>query len=183
MVEVSPRNIIAGLSGYLVPPLLPIPILRLVPIISSTVSLQWAVDEYQFLSSWQPHSYREQANDLLPRWFRTWGPKGTIILFSSFPWSAGAGLTNLYTLRNTPWRVGGAKMFYAFGVGLAFGHMIFGPKALGLLEKIRNGEPSGRPTETLAEWLKMHVFRTFVTDLPAVVCFLLAGVKASQGEY
>ncbi|WVW80160.1 hypothetical protein I302_102137 [Kwoniella bestiolae CBS 10118] len=183
MVELSPRNIIAGLSGYAVPPLLPIPVLRLIPMISSTVSLQWAIDEYQFLSSWLPPTDPQKANDLLPQWFRSWGPKSTMVLFTSFPFSAGAGFTNLYNLRNTPWTLDGAKTFYALGTALAFGHMVFGPKALGLLKKIRNGEPDGRPTESLGVWLKMHVFRTVVTDLPAVVCFLVAAVKAGQGEY
>ncbi|WWC60321.1 uncharacterized protein I303_102892 [Kwoniella dejecticola CBS 10117] len=192
MVELANRNIAAALSGYIVPSLLPVPIVRLCPLVSSVVSLQWAVDEYQFLSSWLSTSH-PNSPDVLPDWFRQWGPKSTLVLFSSFAWSAGGGLTNIYNLRNTPFKLDSAKMFYALGTVLAFGHMAFGPKALRLLHEIRNGDKDsdgagnqegkgrGKSMESLREWLSMHVVRTIITDLPAVVCFFVAALKA-QGE-
>ncbi|OCF33540.1 hypothetical protein I316_04612 [Kwoniella heveanensis BCC8398] len=192
MVEVSHINIAAALSGYVVPPLLPVNLLRVVPLVSSTMSLQWAVDEYQFLSSWMEPSYRSQADALLPAWFKTWAAQSSTVLFTTFPWSAGAGITNLWLLRNSSFSLGFpfgsgssssaaaisgdgiAKTWYAAGVFFAFAHMFFGPKALGLLKKIREGEPAGRPTTSLATWLKMHTIRAFVADLPAVICFAIA---------
>ncbi|WVF68266.1 hypothetical protein IAT40_003031 [Kwoniella sp. CBS 6097] len=148
MVETSHINIAAALSGYVVPPLLPVNLLRVVPLISSTLSLQWAVDEYQFLSSWMNPSYRPQADALLPAWFK-----------HGVTWTSGA----------KPW--------YAAGVFFAFAHMFFGPKALGLLKKIREGEPAGKPTTSLATWLRMHSIRAFVADLPAVICFAIAAIS------
>ncbi|WVQ95817.1 hypothetical protein IAU59_002916 [Kwoniella sp. CBS 9459] len=180
MVETSGLNIAAALSGYVVPPLLPVNFLRVVPLLSSTMSLQWAVDEYQFLSSWMNPSYRAQADELLPPWFKTWGAQSTAVLFTTFPWSAGAGITNLWRLRNTntntSWTTG-AGPWYAAGVFFAFAHMFFGPKALGLLKKIRQGEPAGKPTTSLATWLRMHTIRAFVADLPAVICFAIAAIS------
>ncbi|WWC87901.1 uncharacterized protein L201_002801 [Kwoniella dendrophila CBS 6074] len=200
MVETSKINIAAALSGYIIPPLLPIPLLRLIPIISSTVSLQWAIDEYQFLSSWKFSQFEtalstdeakgtndidlQKSNEILPKWFRDWGPRGTLILFSSFPWSVGSALTNIYQLykQNQVWSLNSSKTFYTLGAILACSHMLFGPKALGLLKKIRNGEPDGKPLESLSIWLRMHTLRTFITDLPAVSCFVVAAVKATQGR-
>lgn len=169
-------------SGLSVPawaPYIPPTLLRVLPVVSSTVSLQWAVDEYQFLSSWLIHSIRLEADIILPKWFKAWGPKGTLVLFSSFPWSWGVGMANVWALRHlswTDWR--GANIWYAAGTAFSMGHMLFGPKALNLLAKIRNGEPKGRPTESLGEWLTMHATRTFLMDLPAVICFAFGATQA-----
>ena len=88
-----------GISLLTLPPLLqtwiPLAILRLIPLVSSTVSLQWAVDEFQFLSSWtdladvqcvqSPMDY----NHCLAQWFSIWGIKGvsdSLHLLSRLDW-------------------------------------------------------------------------------------------------
>lgn len=73
--------------------------------------------------------------------------------------------------------IGGLNWYW---VGLAFtmGHFAFGPKALGLLAKIRNDEPKGNGIESLEVWLNMHMLRTFVVDLPAVLSYVIAAVIA-----
>jgi len=151
--------------------------LRLCPIISSTTSLVWAYDEYTFLGAWMNPTYRAQADALLPPWFITWAPKGTRVLFTSFPISLIAGIANAYTHRASLEATGALK-FYWLGVFFALAHFFYGGMAVRLLKAIRNGEPEGKTTKSMGDWLRMHWARTFTTDLPAVICFTIAAVVA-----
>ncbi|KAJ6581544.1 hypothetical protein B0H19DRAFT_511635 [Mycena capillaripes] len=150
-------------------------LLRLSPVISSTASLIWAYDEYSFLSSWMNPSYRTQADALLPPWFKTWAPKGTRVLFTSFPMSLIAGIANTFTHRASLQTAG---VFYWLGVFFTAAHFFYGPKALTLLKSIRDAQPAGRTTESMGEWLRMHRTRTVTTDLLAFICFTVAAVVA-----
>ena len=66
------------------------------------------------------------------------------------------------------------RYWYAAGVGFAAAHLfVWGPTALKLLAMIRRGEPEGKATVSMAKWLEMHRTRSFLVDLPAVVCFVV----------
>ena len=176
-----------GLSLLILPPLfhsyIASNLLRVVPLISSTVSLQWAVDEYQFLSSWTDLSDASTAattgtgdSDIdrtLSGWFRLWGKKGTRVLMTSFPSSIGFGLANVLSLHNNPLSldITNARTLYALGSVFALGHMVYGRKALGLLKEIREGGEDKTSVKSLKDWLAMHTLRSFTTDTWAVVCF------------
>lgn len=144
------------------------------------VSLQFAYDEYLFLSCWTVRQYRSQANELLPLWFANWGPGGTKIVFGSFTLSLASGFANSMAI----WNGTGAHVtlfFYMAGTLFAAGHLlIFGPKALGLLAKIRRNEADAPSMASLELWLSMHVMRSFVADLPAVLCFTTALLTANE---
>ncbi|KAF5724624.1 hypothetical protein FMUND_667 [Fusarium mundagurra] len=148
--------------------LLPTKLLRLLPVISSIVSLQFAYDEYAFLSCWTTRQYRAQANELLPLWFTNWGPWGTKVVFGSFALSLASGIANAVS--------SGARsivLFYSAGTLFAAGHLlIFGPKAIDLLAKIRRNDANAPSTASLELWLEMHLTRSLVLDLPAVGCFI-----------
>ncbi|KAJ7612450.1 hypothetical protein DFH06DRAFT_148892 [Mycena polygramma] len=153
-------------------------LLRLSPVISSTTSLVWAYDEYAFLSSWvnlNP-SYGAQADALLPPWFKTWAPRGTRVL-ASFPLSLLAGVANAFTHRESL-QAAGALKFYWLGVFFTVAHFFYARRALRLLKAIREGEPAGKTTVSMAEWLKMHQGRTIIADLPSFICFTIAAVVA-----
>lgn len=49
---------------------------------------------------------------------------------------------------------------------------VFGRKALGLLNDIKEGRPEGEVTESLRVWLRMNAFRGVVTDFVAWGCFV-----------
>jgi hypothetical protein len=161
----------------LLPRLLPLKLLRLSPIISSTISLQFAYDEYTFLSCWMQPSYRPEANALLPAWFTSWGPWGTKVVFGSFTFSLASGLANLFTGRGVEEATVG-RYWYAAGFVFAAAHLfIFGVKALKLLAMIRGGKPEGESTVSMGKWLEMHLLRSVTVDLPAVICFVVAALS------
>ena len=162
----------------ILPKLLPLKLLRLMPILSSVISLQFAYDEYAFLSMWDNDSYRAQADALLPLWFTNWGPWGTIVVVASFPISIASGLANILPGFNVHGSTG-ATYYYAAGTTFAAAHLvIFGSRALRLLAMIRNGEPTGASTVSMRKWLDLHAVRSFTVDLPAAVCFIVAGLLA-----
>ena len=152
---------------------LPTKLLRLVPVISSIVSLQFAYDEYFFLSCWTKREYRSQANELLPRWFVDWAPAGTKVVFGSFTLSLASGTANVATI----WNGSGdliTMLSYLAGTLFAASHLlIFGPTAIKLLAKIRRNDADAPSTESLELWLKMHATRSFAVDLPAALCFVI----------
>ncbi|KAI1037834.1 hypothetical protein LB503_009516 [Fusarium chuoi] len=160
--------------------ILPTKLLRLLPVISSIVSLQFAYDEYAFLSCWTIPQYRVQANELLPLWFTNWGPWGTKVVFGSFTLSLASGFANTVT----SWNGTGARSIvvsYLAGTLFAAGHLlIFGPKAIDLLAKIRRNDANASSTASLELWLEMHLTRSLVVDLPAVVCFITGFLLATE---
>ena len=152
---------------------LPIKLLRLLPVISSIVSLQFAYDEYFFLSCWTKQEYRSQANELLPRWFANWAPAGTKVVFGSFTLTLASGMTNTATIWNGQgdWIT---ILLYLAGTLFAAGHfLVFGPTAIKLLAKIRRNDADAPSAESLELWLKMHATRSFAVDLPAALCFVI----------
>ncbi|KAJ7765417.1 hypothetical protein DFH07DRAFT_916324 [Mycena maculata] len=152
-------------------------LLRLFPVISSTVNLMWAHDEYAFLSSWMSSSYRAQADTLLPSWFKTWLQKGVWFpLGVSFPATVAVGLANIFTDRAGLEAVGALK-WYWMGVGFTVAHFLYGPKAMRLLAAIQAGGQDGKATKPMGEWLRMHLTRIIIADLPAFICFTVAASK------
>ncbi|CEI67684.1 hypothetical protein FVEN_g9503 [Fusarium venenatum] len=160
--------------------ILPTKFLRLLPVISSIVSLQFAYDEYKFLSCWTKRQYREQANELLPPWFTNWAPAGTKVVFGSFTLSLASGLANAASV----WKGTGdliTILSYMAGTLFAAGHLlVFGPTAIKLLAKIRRNDEDAKSTESLELWLKMHLTRSLVVDSPAVLCFIIGLLNATE---
>ncbi|KAJ7504390.1 hypothetical protein B0H11DRAFT_515606 [Mycena galericulata] len=151
-------------------------LLRIFPVISSTVNLMWAYDEYAFLSSWMNTSYRAQADALLPHWFKTWMYTGTWLPAISFPMSIGVGLANIY--RNRESLPTDALKWYWLGVGFTAAHFLYAPKAIRLLSAIQAGGSDGKTTKPMGEWLNMHITRLMTADLPAFICFTVAALAA-----
>ncbi|KAH7174170.1 uncharacterized protein B0J16DRAFT_375082 [Fusarium flagelliforme] len=172
LIAISLLSIVFGL-------ILPTKLLRLLPVISSIVSLQFAYDEYFFLSCWTKREYQVQANQLLPRRFANWTPAGTKVVFGSFTLSLASGMANVATV----WNDSGdliTVLSYLAGTLFAAGHLlIFGPTAIKLLAKIRRNDANSPSTESLELWLKMHATRSFVVDSPAVLCFIIGLLNAT----
>ncbi|KAI1073209.1 hypothetical protein LB507_010799 [Fusarium sp. FIESC RH6] len=157
---------------------LPTKLLRLLPVISSIVSLQFAYDEYFFLSCWTKREYRSQANELLPRWFANWAPAGTKVVFGSFTLSLASGMANVATIWNGLGDLV-TMLSYLAGTLFAAGHLvIFGPTAIKLLAKIRRNDAEAPSTDSLELWLKMHATRSFAVDSPAAFCFIVGLLNA-----
>lgn len=165
-----------GLIAVLLPLIVPLTLLRLIPLITSTVSLMWAADEYMFLVSWLPESYRDQAQALLPLWFATWGRMATYVLFGSFSISIGSAIANIRTFTEAS----PASKWYWAGLFFVVEHFAYGPKAVGLLAAIKKPAPQGNPTESMRQWISMHLTRVVTADAPAFLSFAAAVLNAVE---
>jgi hypothetical protein len=152
-------------------------LLRLFPVLSSTVTLMFAVDEHIFLGTWTRPSIRDRANVHLPAWFQLWGRRGRWIILLGYPANYLSALFNLALARHELYAAGAAN-WYLLGLLFSLGHIaIYAKGALKLLADIRNDVPRGNSTHTMEAWLKMHWVRSLTTDLPAWICFIVAALK------
>ncbi len=157
---------------------LPLRLLRLLPVLSSTVTLMFAVDEHIFLGTWTRPSIQERANKHLPAWFQLWGRRGRWVILIGYPTNYALALLNLAVARKALYAAGATK-WYLLGLAFSFGHIaIYGKRAIKLLADIRNDVPKGNSTHSMAVWLKMNWIRALTTDLPAWTCFIVAALKA-----
>lgn len=163
-------------------------LLRLIPLVSSTIALQFAYDEYTFLSNFtQPAissspTLSSHAASVLPVWFKRWGGlwgHGVWVILICFPVTIISGLANYASLgpmplMKYPSHLLSTRGWYAAGTLFATAHLLgWGNKALGLLERIWRDEPEGSAMPALEEWLEMHWTRSWAVDVPAFLCFLL----------
>lgn len=152
-------------------------LLRLLPVLSSTVTLMFAVDEHIFLGTWTRSDFRDRANKQLPEWFQLWGRRGRWVIILGYPINYALALLNLTLARDELYAASAAK-WYFLGLLFSIGHIaIYGKGALNLLADIRNDVPRGNSTHTMAVWLKMNSVRAVTTDLPACICFVVGALK------
>ncbi|KAF7949817.1 uncharacterized protein EAE97_003326 [Botrytis byssoidea] len=152
-------------------------VLRLLPVITSTAVLMFAVDEHIFLGTWMAPTYRARANMHLPSWFQLWGRRGRWVILLGYPGTCVLGVLNLLIGR-PQLKVVDAQKWYAMGLLFSVAHVaIFGKRALKLLAEIKEDVPEGNSTFSMAAWLRMHVVRTCTTDFPALVFFVVGALK------
>jgi hypothetical protein len=153
-------------------------ILRILPVLGSTVTLMFAVDEHIFLGTWMHPDFRDRANAHLPGWFTHWGRRGRWVIILGYPFNFLVSIANLLVARHQL-QAAGATPWYSLGFLFSFGHIaIFGFRALGLLADIRNDRPKGNSTYSMGVWLTMNWFRALVTDFPAWLFFIAGALKA-----
>lgn len=152
-------------------------LLRLLPVLSSTVTLMFAVDEHIFLGTWMHPSLLTRSNANLPAWFTRWGRRGRWVILLGYPTNYILGISNLLISR-PELKAAGSESWYWMGLLFSVGHIaIYGKRALGLLKDIREDVPRGNSTHSMGVWLKMNWVRALTTDLPAWVCFIVAALK------
>ncbi|KAF7958697.1 hypothetical protein EAE96_002231 [Botrytis aclada] len=153
-------------------------ILRLLPVITSTVLFMFAVDEHIFLGTWMAPAFRDRANIHLPNWFQLWGRRGRWVILLGYPGNYALGILNLLVAR-PQLKVSGAEKWYWMGLLFSVGHIaIYAKGALKLLAEIKGDIPKGNSTHSMRAWLRMHAIRTFTTDIPALVFFVVGALKA-----
>lgn len=153
-------------------------VLHLLPVLTSTATLMYAVDEHIFLGTWMHPGFRERANSHLPAWFYNWGRRGRWPIILGYPANYTLGLLNV-VIAGRQIRTGSAAKWYALGLLFSVGHIaIYARKAIGLLADIKADVPKGNSTHSMGVWLKMNMLRTATTDFPAWLCFITAALKA-----
>ena len=152
----------------------PIKVLRLAPLVTSTASLAFAHDQDLFFSAWLHPSYRPEANALLPRWFHICLKRALRVIITLYPLSTLFAAANLYTCSEKSIRI-----WYWSGLAFTAGHfLVFGRRALGLLDKVQYEKEKGQCTRDLREWLDMNFWRSLGVDSLGWVCFGVAAVKS-----
>ena len=173
-------------------------LLRLLPALSSTLTLMFALDEHLIFGTWMHPSLRARANTHLPAWWTRGGLRWRWVIILGYPVNYILGILNLLASVSPPPRwdhhhhqqqllqevtTGGGgswssfKSWYALGLMFSVAHMLYARMALRLIADIENGVPRGNVTESMAGWLKMNWVRALTTDLPAWVCFVTAALK------
>ncbi|TVY16903.1 hypothetical protein LARI1_G007193 [Lachnellula arida] len=152
-------------------------VLRLLPVLSTTITLMFAVDEHIFLGTWMHPSFRDRANAHLPVWFQYWLRRGGWVIKLGYPSNYILGLLNLVVARDQL-HTAGSRKWYVLGLLFSVGHIvIYARRALKLLAEIENDVPKGNSTYSMGVWLKMNWVRAVTTDLPALLCFIVAALK------
>lgn len=150
--------------------------LHLLPVLSSTVTLMFAIDEHIFLGTWTRPSFHDTTNEHLPSWFKLWGRRGRWVIILGYPINYALALLNII-FGYSELHAAGATKWYILGLLFSIGHIaIYGPGAIKLLDDIKNGVPKGNVTQTMETWLVMNWKRALTTDFPAWICFIVGAL-------
>lgn len=100
----------------------PIVLLRAAPLVSSTTALWFSVDQFTFLNNFLRPEHRDEANSLVPSYFKGFFPGGLARILLIYSISITTGAVNFRAKPNGAWR------WYAAGTALAALHFAFVPK-------------------------------------------------------
>nr|A0A7L9EYL3.1 RecName: Full=Epoxidase xenD; AltName: Full=Xenoacremones biosynthesis cluster protein D; Flags: Precursor [Xenoacremonium sp. BF-2018a]QOJ72662.1 XenD [Xenoacremonium sp. BF-2018a] len=151
-------------------------LLRLLPALSSTSVLMFALDEHLIFGTWMHPTLRERANTTLPPWWTKGGLRWRWVIIIGYPLTYLLGILNLLVARDEL-QATGSTLWYTTGLLFSIAHMAYVGTALNWIANIENGMPKGNVTYSMGNWLKMNWTRALITDLPAWVCFITAALK------
>ncbi|KJR79974.1 uncharacterized protein SPSK_00601 [Sporothrix schenckii 1099-18] len=184
-------------------------LLRSTPMVLSAAAVQFDYSQYLFLRSFldlpadleqkngaAPPESRSQVNTVLGHFIHRQFPAGLSAILTLYPLTwvvAGANLALGHPASRLAALLGldgdgglgiapAARRLYIAGLVCSVGHMLFGPRALDLMQTIGAlGGKAGKDTETpekkhdnlhlLQTWLQLHLTRTFLADVPGWLCF------------
>lgn len=152
-------------------------LLRLLPAISSTAILMFALDEHLIFGTWMHPTLHERANANLPAWWTLGGLRWRWIIIFGYPLNYILGTLNLLISRDQL-QATGSTSWYTLGLMFSIAHMAYVRTALKWIADIENDVPKGNATYSMEKWLKMNWTRALLTDFPAWLCFTTAALKA-----
>ncbi|CAK7241332.1 MAG: hypothetical protein STHCBS139747_002793 [Sporothrix thermara] len=143
---------------------------------------------------------RSIVNVLLGHFVHRQFPAGFAAILVLYPMTWVVAGANLWLGRQASsvaaFLVPAARHLYTAGLVFSVGHMVFGPTAKDLMETIgglgdkqpavttggRDAAPSGGKDnlELLRDWLRLHVTRSFVADIPSWLCFTSAFLLSAR---
>lgn len=154
-------------------PALTMSILHLVPVVSSTVSLWFAFDQYICLSIFLHKDVEPGAKHVLtPYWNIMIGTGLSYVIaplvgtMASIAWILNTTSTELLQAKDS-------YSWYIASATLATGHFIFTPAVLPKIKSLSNGGL----TPMLRQWMCVHITRTVTVDLFCWVTALVASAK------
>ncbi len=171
----------------------PLVLLRIAPVVTSTLAMRFSHDQYLFLDNFLAPEHRAKANEIVPSYFTTFFMKGIWDIGILYTLTPATGISNFYARPNGAWK------WYAAGTALAVFHLAFAPfvstspppaqakKLLTWLPSVvykvkglSDDEPKGQGNKLLRQWLDVHILRSWVADVPAWACFVIGCLKSLQ---
>ncbi|OTA89386.1 hypothetical protein M434DRAFT_398621 [Hypoxylon sp. CO27-5] len=148
--------------------------LHLVLVISTTCSLWFAWDQYEFLMIFRKPDLQPQSNKMLSSYFNTFFSRGA-------PRVVGLLLTSVIScgsiLRYSPSTVlRDSAPWYLAGLLCTLGHQIYMPIILPSIRALQ-GDAKENNVSELTKWLRIHTWRSLTVDIAAWVCCIVATTK------
>jgi len=136
----------------------------LLPVLSSTAMASYAIAKYPTLI---PFFAPDMPPKVVARWMNRWFRLGSIgIIGLEFA----TGISGFIARRQT---TGFASVMYGYGAAFALGHFVFAPWLAPTIQRVCIG-PEDETRKQLIRFFKIHTLRTFLADVPAALCFVLA---------
>ena len=150
-------------------------LIPLLPLLTSTAYLQFAIDETFFFSLFLRPSHSAQSATLLPSYLSAFSRPAILIIASILGTQLLASLAAIAFSEQTFW--------YWAGFALTLAHFSFVPLAAPLLvdiakmERGKEKEKEEEVREKMERFLRVHAVRTWMVNLGAWVCFGIAVVQ------
>jgi hypothetical protein len=156
----------------------PMALLRVAPLVTSTVAMQYSVDQHLFLNNFLAIKQETKTEAVVHPYFRRFFIRGFVVLAPAYTLSIAVGFINFYLRPND------FKSWYACGTAFALAHFAFVPKIMWKVEALTNedNEVKHQGLEYLKDWLEIHAVRSLLVDFPAWLCFSLAALKSFRAE-
>ncbi|KAK1749560.1 hypothetical protein QBC47DRAFT_354863 [Echria macrotheca] len=147
-------------------------LLRVTPLILTTSSLTFSFNQYQFFQPclYLPDTLEDRhVNDVLRVYIKRQFPSGLATILTLYPltWATAAANLSLRTYAGVP------RKLHVAGLMLSAAHMFWAPRAKALMEEIGEECTTGDKDRIgmLRTWLRLHVARSLLADLPSWICF------------
>ncbi|KAK2850743.1 hypothetical protein FQN49_005360 [Arthroderma sp. PD_2] len=145
-------------------------LLRTAPLITSTCTLWFSLDQEFFLNVFLHPDHRNHSNQILPSYFRVFFRHGVVRVLGLLTLTVSAGGYNILMDRQS----GRASLsWYTAGTLLAASHLLFVPAIAPKVQAVSEDTSQGSSTRDLEGWLAINRVRTLTVDLASWVCFII----------
>lgn len=148
-------------------------ILYLIPVVTSTVSLWFAFDQYFFLGIFLRKNVEPGAKHVLTPYWNTMFSTGLGYVIAPLVGTIASTVAILGTTSTELLLERGSYSWYIASALLAAGHFAFVPAVLPKIKSLSNGGL----TPALRQWMRVHLTRAITVDLFCWVACLVASAK------
>ncbi|KAJ5825653.1 hypothetical protein N7474_002791 [Penicillium riverlandense] len=157
-------------SGLILDPRM---LLRTAPLITSTCTLWYSLDQDFFLNIFLHPDHRTRSNEFLPSYFRAFFGYGTMRVLGLLALTLTGGGYNIWTDRRSGLGSPASLPWYTAGTLFAASHLLFVPAVAPKIQAVAEDTSKGSSTKDLEGWLTIHRMRTWTVDLAAWACFVV----------
>ncbi|CAI7580376.1 unnamed protein product [Penicillium glandicola] len=147
-------------------------LLRTAPLITSTCTLWYSLDQDFFLNIFLHPDHRTRSNEFLPSYFRVFFVPGTLRVLALLALTLTGGGYNILE-RQSALGSSASLPWYTAGTLLAASHLLFVPAVAPKIQAVIEDASQGSSTTDLERWLTVHRMRTWTVDLAAWACFVV----------